>query len=99
MVLEGLGSALRKALRKLVRAPLVDEKAVKEFILDLQRALLQSDVNVELVMELSKRVEKKALQVELPPGISRREYVVKMIHDELAGILGKKPIALAFSAE
>ena len=94
MVLEGLGSALRKALRKLVRAPLVDEKAVKEFILDLQRALLQSDVNVELVMELSKRVEKKALQVELPPGISRREYVVKMIHDELAGILGKKPISI-----
>lgn len=94
MVLEGLGGALRKALRKLVRAPLVDEKAVKDFILDLQRALLQSDVNVELVLELSKRVEKKALQVELPPGISRREYVVKMIHDELAGILGRKPVSI-----
>ncbi|MHA1836178.1 MAG: signal recognition particle receptor subunit alpha, partial [Candidatus Odinarchaeia archaeon] len=90
MVLEGLGKSLSNAIRKLIRAPLVDEKAVKEFIKDMQRALLQADTNVELVLELSRKIEKKAMEVELPPGISRREYVLKMIYDELTNILGKK---------
>ncbi|MEM2109758.1 MAG: signal recognition particle protein Srp54 [Candidatus Odinarchaeota archaeon] len=90
MVLESLGKKLSEAVRKLVRAPLVDEKAVKEFIIELQRALLESDTNVELVLDLSKRIEKRAMEVELPPGITRREYVLKMIYEELTNILGKK---------
>jgi signal recognition particle subunit SRP54 len=94
MVLEGLGKSLSNAIRKLIRAPLVDERAVKEFIKDLQRALLESDTNVELVLEVSKKIEKKAIEVELPPGISRREYVLKMIYDELTDILGKKSEAI-----
>ena len=96
MVLEGLGKSLSNAIRKLIRAPLVDEKAVKEFIKDLQRALLESDTNVELVLDVSQKIEKRAMQVELPPGISRRDYVLKMIYDELTVILGKKsqPIKL-----
>ncbi|MHA1409650.1 MAG: signal recognition particle protein Srp54 [Candidatus Odinarchaeia archaeon] len=90
MVLEGLGKSLTNAIRKLIRAPLVDEKAVKEFVKDLQRALLEADTNVELVLEISQKIEKKALEVELPPGITRREYVLKLIYDELASILGRK---------
>jgi len=91
LVLEGLGKALSQAIKKLIRAPLVDEKAVKEFIKDMQRAMLQADVKVELVLELSKSIEKKALEVQLPPGISRREYVIKLIYDEITKILGEKP--------
>jgi len=37
--------------------PNVDEKAIKELVKDLQRTLLQADVNVELVLQLSKAVE------------------------------------------
>ncbi len=96
MVLESLGRKLSEAVRKLVRAPLVDERAVKEFIIELQRALLEADTNVELVLELSKRIEKRAMEVELPPGITRREYVLKMVYEELTNILGRKsePIRL-----
>jgi signal recognition particle subunit SRP54 len=89
-VFHKLGDALRTALKKLTGSAVVDEKAVKELVRDIQRALLQSDVNVELVLGLSKRIEEKALSEKLPPGITRREHVVKVIYDEITFILGEK---------
>jgi len=94
MALEKLGSSLYDALRKVIRAPVVDKELVKELIRDFQRALLQADVNVQLVMELSKNIEEKALEEKLPPGISRREHVVKVVYDELTRFVGEKPESL-----
>ena len=91
MVLEKLGSNLYNAIQKLVKAPVVDEAAVKELVKDFQRALLQADVNVALVMELSQNIQKNALEEKLPPGISRREHIIKVIHDELTRFVGDKP--------
>ncbi|MCW3978315.1 MAG: signal recognition particle receptor subunit alpha, partial [Candidatus Bathyarchaeota archaeon] len=95
MVLEKLGSSLYDAIRKVIRAPVVDADLVKELIRDFQRALLQADVNVQLVMELSQNIEKRSLDEELPPGISRREHVVKVVYDELTRFVGEKPEQLA----
>ncbi|MBT7914695.1 signal recognition particle protein Srp19, partial [Candidatus Bathyarchaeota archaeon] len=53
MVLDKLGSNLYNAIQKIIKAPVVDEATVKELVKDFQRALLQADVNVALVMELS----------------------------------------------
>ena len=94
MVLEKLGSSLYEAIRKVIRAPVVDADLVKELIRDFQRALLQADVNVKLVMELSQSIEKRALEEELPPGISRREHVIKVVYDELTRFVGEKPVPL-----
>ena len=94
MALERLGSSLYEALRKVFRAPVVDEETVKELVRDVQRALLQADVNVKLVVEISKRIEDKALKEKVPPGISRREHVVKVIYEELTRFLGEKPAPL-----
>jgi len=68
----------------------VDEALVKELARDFQRALLQADVNVSLVMELSQNIERRSLKEELPPGISRREHVVKVVYDELTRFVGEK---------
>jgi len=94
MALERLGSSLYEALRKVFRAPVVDEETVKELVRDVQRALLQADVNVKLVVEISKRIEDKALKEKVPPGISRREHVVKVVYEELTHFLGEKPAPL-----
>jgi signal recognition particle subunit SRP54 len=91
LVLENLGSNLYNAIQKLVKAPVVDEAAVKELVKDFQRALLQADVNVALVMQLSQNIQKKALEAKLPPGISRREHIIKVINDELTKFVGEKP--------
>jgi len=84
-----LSKSLGDAVRKLLRLPIVDEKAIRELVKDLQRALLQSDVNVELVLQISRSVEKRAIEERLPPGISRREHVVKVLYEELTRFLGE----------
>ncbi|MCS7095563.1 MAG: signal recognition particle protein Srp54 [Candidatus Bathyarchaeota archaeon] len=91
MALERLGSALHEALRKIFKAPVVDEVAIKELVRDVQRALLQADVNVKLVLEISKRIEERAITEKIPPGISRREHVIKVLYEELTRFLGDKP--------
>ena len=85
-----LSKSLGDAVRKLLRLPIVDEKAIRELVRDLQRALLQSDVNVELVLQISRSVEKRAIEERLPPGISRREHVVKVLYEELTRFLGEE---------
>ncbi|HIE14827.1 TPA: signal recognition particle protein [Candidatus Bathyarchaeota archaeon] len=90
MLLERLGASLYSSIKKIFRASLVDEALVKELVRDLQRALLQADVNVRLVLDLSKRIEERALKEKVPPGIPRREHVIKVIYEELTRFLGEK---------
>ena len=94
MSLDRLGSSLTEALKKLFRASVVDEAAVKELVRDIQRALLQADVNVQLVLAISKRIEERALKEKMPPGISRREHVIKVVYEELTRFVGDKPVPL-----
>ena len=94
MVLERLGSSIYSALKKVFKAAVVDEALVKELGHDIQRALLQADVNVQLVLNISKRIEDRALKEELPLGISRKEHVVKVVYDEITRFLGEKPVPL-----
>jgi signal recognition particle subunit SRP54 len=94
MVLDRLGSSLNDALKKVFRAPVMDEKTVKELVRDIQRALLQADVNVKLVLEVSKRIEERALKEKVPSGVSRREHIVKVVYEELTRFLGEKAASL-----
>ena len=91
MALDRLGSSLYGALKKVFRSSIVDEATVKELVRDLQRALLQADVNVKLVLGISKRIEERALKEKVPPGISRREHVIKVVYEELTRFVGDKP--------
>lgn len=88
MVLENLKDSLRGTIRKIASAVSVDSKLIKEVVRDIQRALLQADVNVKLVLELSKNIEKRALQEKPPAGMSAREHVIRIVYDELVKILG-----------
>ncbi|HDM88901.1 MAG TPA: signal recognition particle protein [Candidatus Bathyarchaeota archaeon] len=94
MALEKLGSSLYNSLKKLLRASAVDEDTVRELVRDLQRTLLMADVNVRLVLDLSRRVEERALKEEIPPGISRREHVIKVVYEELTRFLGERQVPL-----
>ncbi|MEM3072894.1 MAG: signal recognition particle protein Srp54, partial [Candidatus Bathyarchaeia archaeon] len=93
--LEDLGKSLSGAVRRLLRLPLIDEKAVEELVKDLQRALLQSDVNVKLVLGISEKVFERSLKEKLPAGISRREHVIKVLYEELTRFLGEKPATVS----
>src|SRR5947208_7270853 len=88
MVLEKLGSSLREALRKIAGASYIDESLIKEIVRDIQRALIQADVNVQLALTITKQLQRRALEEKPPPGMSPREHVVRIIYEELVKILG-----------
>ncbi len=94
MVLDKLSSSLRNAVSKLRGKPVIDEAAIMDFLRDVQRALLEGDVNVKLVLELSKKVKEKALKEKAPPGFSRRDLAVKILYEELTDLLGKRTPSL-----
>ena len=87
MVLEGLGKSLRSALDRITGATSIDEQLIKDVVKDLQRALLQADVNVQLVLALTKKIEERALGEKPPAGKSPKDHVVRIIYDELVSLL------------
>jgi signal recognition particle subunit SRP54 len=88
MVLEGLGDSLRSTLKKLANAGRIDATLIKEVTRDIQRALIQADMNVRQVLALSKVIEQRALEEKPLPGMSNREHVIRIVHDELVKLLG-----------
>jgi len=84
---EGLSDRLRGIMGKISSMVALSDSEVDEIIKDLQRALLQADVDVDIVFELSENIKKKAKK-KPEAGISKREYVTKLIYDELVAILG-----------
>ena len=88
MVLDRLGTSLKDALKKLAGKTVVDRAAVEELVKDLQRALLQADVNVRLVMRLSQSIKSRALDEEPAKGLGVREHVLRIVYQELVNLMG-----------
>ncbi len=97
MVLDKLGESLRGALAKITKAVFVDETLVNDLVRDIQRALLAADVNVKLVFSLTEKIKARALKEEPPGSLSPKEYLVKIVYDELVAFLGggTTPVSLA----
>ncbi|MFX0174227.1 MAG: signal recognition particle receptor subunit alpha [Candidatus Hodarchaeota archaeon] len=89
-MLDSLGSSLRTAIMKIRGAPIVNKKVIEDLVKDLENALLAGDVNLELVMNISDEVRERALKDDLPGAVSRREYTLKVLYDELTKLLGKR---------
>ena len=68
-------------------ASAIDEQLIKEVVKDLQRALLQADVNVQLVLGLTKKIEQRALEEKPPAGKSAKDHVARIIYEELVALL------------
>jgi signal recognition particle subunit SRP54 len=89
-MLGNLGKNLTKTMKKLAGMAIIDEEVVKDVIKDIQRALIQADVNIKLVLNLSKTIEARALNEEPPKGVTPKEHVIKIVYEELVHLLGKK---------
>jgi len=87
-MLEKLGEVLRKATNKISNAIFLDKNLVDSIVKDLQRALIEADVNIILVKQLSDKIKNQALDEKIK-GIEKKEHLIKILHDELINILGK----------
>jgi signal recognition particle subunit SRP54 len=88
MVLEKLGESLKNTLSKIAKAMFVDETLINELIKDIQRALLQADVNVKLVFELTQKIKERALKEQAPHGLTKKEQLINIVYEELVRFLG-----------
>jgi len=88
-MLEKLGQVLRKATDKIANAIFLDKNLVDSIVRDLQRALIEADVNIILVKDLTDKIKKAALDERIK-NIEKKEHIIKLLHDELVKILGEK---------
>ncbi len=87
MVLEGLGKSLRNVLGRIGSASSVDEELIKDVCKDLQRALLEADVNVRLVLDVTNNVRDRAMNEPPDAGRSMKDHVTRIIYDELVRLV------------
>jgi signal recognition particle subunit SRP54 len=88
-MLEKLGNILKKTTDKIANAIFLDKDLVAGIARDLQRALIEADVNVHLVKQLTDTIKKAAFDERIK-GIEKKEHLIKVLHDELIKILGEK---------
>lgn len=88
-MLDKLSNVLKKTTDKIANAIFLDKNLVDSIVKDIQRALIEADVNVSLVLEITKKIKQEALDERLK-GIEKKEHLIKLIHDELITILGDK---------
>ncbi len=97
MVLEKLGASLKGTLQKIAKSVFVDEKLLNELVKDIQRALLQADVNVKLVFDLTNRIKERAQKEETPGALKKKEHLINIVYEELTKFLGGEKDELKFS--
>ncbi len=88
-MLEKLSNILKKTTDKIANAIFLDKTLVDSIVKDLQRALIEADVNVKLVLQLSEKIKKEAFDERIK-GIEKKEHIIKLLHDELKKILGEE---------
>lgn len=87
-MLDNLRTGLRSAIKKIVRASDINEDLINSLCKDVQRALLQSDVNVKLVLEITNRIRERAINEEPVKGLTRKDHIITILYGELATLLG-----------
>ncbi|MBU2639707.1 MAG: signal recognition particle receptor subunit alpha [Nanoarchaeota archaeon] len=90
MVLESLSEKLKESLRKITKSIFVDKRVIEDLVKDLQRSLLSADVDVQLVFDLTEKIKQRALEEKPPKTISQKEFLIKIVYEELVNFLGKE---------
>ncbi len=88
-MLEKLSEKLQKATNKIANAIFLDKNLVDSIIRELQRAMIEADMNISLVKNLSDKIREAAFDERIK-NIDKKEHLIKVLHDELLKILGEK---------
>ncbi len=88
-MLEKLSESLKSSMKGFIQSIFIDEKTLNKFVNEIQKALIQSDVEIELVFEISENIKKRAKE-EIGKGEVAKEHIIKIIYEELVSILGEK---------
>jgi signal recognition particle subunit SRP54 len=96
---EALQGRFQKVFKSLRVQGVLNEEVVDETLREVRLALLEADVNLNVVKALLDRVRMKALGEEIRSSLSGGQEVVRIVRDELIEILGREASLLTFSKE
>ncbi len=85
---ENLTDKLSGALKQLSGRGRITEENVREAMADVRRALLEADVNHDVVRDFTSRVLEKAKGQEVIGSLHPGEQMIKIVHDELIELMG-----------
>ena len=75
----------------------ITDKNIQETAREIRRILLEADVNFQVTRDFVKRVQDRSLGIEVIKSVKPGEQFIKIIHDELATLLGNEPVPLEFA--
>lgn len=81
---------IKESIEKFSRRSDVDEEAVEELVKEIQRDLIEADVDVKMVSDISDNIRDDALKDERPSGVTLKEHVIETVYNELEDLLGKE---------
>jgi signal recognition particle subunit SRP54 len=96
-VFDTLSDRLQGALGDLRGRGKLDEEAISRAMREIRLALLEADVNFEVVKTFVAQVRERALGQEVLKSLTPGQQVVKIVHDELTTLMGTGSSQLAFT--
>ena len=92
-----LGKRLDRALGRFRQRGILTEPMIRKGLREVRRALLEADVNFKVTRDFLKRVEKRAVGEGVIRSISPGRQIVKIVHDELASLMGEEVAELEWA--
>ncbi len=96
---ENLTDKLQRAFKNLRGQGTLTEENIGEALKEIRMALLEADVNFQVVKELIDHIREKAVGQEVMTALSPGEQVIKIVRDELVNLLGKDTAKLKFASQ
>ncbi|MDR1953915.1 MAG: signal recognition particle protein [Clostridiales Family XIII bacterium] len=97
MAFEGLSERLQGIFKKLKGKGILTEADIDEAMREVKLALLEADVNFKVVKEFVAAVREKANGAEIHASLNPSQQVIKIVQDELVGLMGNTNSKLTFS--
>ena len=96
---ENLSDRLEKSFKILKGEGKITEINVAETLKDVRRALLDADVNYKVAKSFTDRVKEKALGMNVLTAVKPGQLMVKIVHDELAELMGGEAVGLQLESK
>ena len=93
---DSLTGKLQNVFRNLRGLGKISEENVSDSLREVRMALLDADVNFKVVKDFLDRIKEKSLGQEVIQSVHPGQQIIKIIHDELVGLLGSANAGLEF---
>ena len=96
---ENLSERLERSFKILKGEGKISEINVAETLKDVRRALLDADVNYKVAKNFTDKVKEKALGMNVLTAVKPGQLMVKIVHDELAELMGGEAVGLQLDSK